>query len=282
MSKNYIIWTLSNITYPQSNGVRVLHILANLLRKKGYTVHKYIAYPNKKDTDFIKKITTEMQKNDIVIYPESVEGNPLQFKNIVRFVLYHPKFINNNLFHSSETIFTWDESFFPNVPILNFPTIDTNLFYTDKTPKIYDCSFVYKKGKFREVQELKNKNLIEITISYPPSREELANLLRATDTLYSYDDCTILIEEAKLCGVKVKIVTQNDIIDAPNNIIFTKEYVENILNYFVTTTQNLNYTGKIQSNLSIKIKLIYKIIQFIFLLNIKCIKKELATLKLYQ
>lgn len=238
--KDYVIYTFP---CTRSNGVRVLYLLANKLRDSGYNVYLYnemslsncsYAYGFK----CINRVTNRLRKHAIFVYPEVIVGNPLMARRVVRYVLYYPG-VNGGekKYHDSELIFTYLSEFYPEASILTVPFLDDKLFYNDFSVRTRDCYFVYKKGKFRDAPE--TNDLLEINMSYPDTREKLADLLRTTKTLYSYDDCTALLDEAMLCGVDVKIITQNGVEK------YTSKYFENIkdfekqLSYFIQITQNM-------------------------------------------
>lgn len=245
--KNYIICTPA---YSKSAGVRALFNLAHLLTKAGYTVSLFSHAPYKNGYTYITKITDEMRKNDIIVYPEIVEGNPLQFQNVVRYILFYPgKLITGKeTFHSSEQLFTWLPDYYhdKSIPCLAFSFLDRSLFYDDNSPKTQNAYFVYKGGQFRDVPEIKGATRIDMKT--PEKREDLGKLLRATDTLYSFDAHSALLNEACACGAKVKIITQDSIVDFIDE--YAMEYETDKLaeqfETFVKITQEMNYTGEIE------------------------------------
>jgi O-antigen biosynthesis protein len=231
----YIIWTP---TFSRSNGVRVLHLLADALLARGFEVYLYSSKPYQSQYRYLDHITPELQREAVVIYPEIVHGNPLQVARVIRYVLYYPgKIAGASQYHPSETIFSYLRAFYPEVPLLTVPWIDTSLFYNDGQPKTEDFSFVYKGGKCRNA--LETQGLVEITMNYPDTRAELATLLRRMRVLYSYDACSALLDEAQLCGAEVRIVTP-DGIEA-----YHSDYTNYVANFekqlaaFIETTQAL-------------------------------------------
>ncbi len=215
-----------------------MHLLADALLARGFEVYLYSSKPYQSQYRYLDHITPELQREAVVIYPEIVHGNPLQVARVIRYVLYYPgKIAGANQFHPSETVFSYTRAFYPEVPLLTVPWIDTSLFYNDGQPKTEDCSFVYKGGKCRNAPE--TEGLVEITMNSPNSREELAVLLRRTRVLYSYDACSALLDEAQLCGAEVRIVT-------PEGIeAYTSGYTHYVANFekqlavFIETTQAL-------------------------------------------
>ena len=243
MKRPYIIWSLS-IKANKGNGPRVLHLLSKALNKRGYDAYMYTTKPYTDGYVYCDKITEELKRTAIVVYPEIVYGNPLQIQNVTRYVLNTPGLLGGNeYYHKCEAVFTWDKKFLSNVPELMIPFIDTNIFYNDNSPKTQDCVFVHKKGKFRSIPEI--DKLTEINMHFPEKREELGKLLRCTGTLYSYDNCSAIINEAQICGAKVKIITENSIIDAPANHDLERNLAlfDARLSNFIDITQGLDYKG---------------------------------------
>ncbi len=241
MKKKYIIWAPK---YCKSNGVKVLYKLHDMLCEKGYDVYMF-APPSEYKCRYISHITRQMRKNDIVIYPEIVVHNPLQFQNVVRYVLYYPgKNGGTKKYDDYELKFTYHEVFYPGADKLPVSTLDTKTFYKDDTKKDKDCYFVYKGGKWKDIPEF--NNMIEINMSYPATKEELANLLRETNTLYSFDDCTQLLDEAVLCGCNVKIVRENGFEDFHSTYEEQLKDADKYFDNFIEKTQLMNYKGKIR------------------------------------
>ena len=150
-SKDYIICApkLSN-----SNGVRVLHVLAQKLKEKGCNV-KLFSVPDENNKDIcITHITDDMRQNSIVIYPEFIYGNPLKFKNVVRLILYYNGVMSKFQNFEGETLFTYNKKYAPNVDLLCIPGLDENIFYKDENVrKDRDCYFVYKGGMWKDIPE---------------------------------------------------------------------------------------------------------------------------------
>lgn len=275
--KKYIIWAPQ---YAKSNGIRVLYKLAQQLEQKGYEAYIWCEAETCKDVKYIKKITDENRKNDIVVYPEIVLGNPLEFQNVARWILYFPgKLGGSKEYDDYEVPFVFGRVYYPKGDILLIDTLDRKLFYKDDTIKDTDCYFVYKKGKWREIPKF--ENMTEITYDYPKTREELAQLLRRTKTLYTYDDHTILADEAALCGCDVKIVRENGFEDF--HIQEDKIDYEGQLDNFIKKTQQMNYKGKIRKKPAIS-KLFYKKYYLKYLLYKYILRNEqkaLTNLKKY-
>lgn len=233
---DYVIYTPK---YAASNGIRVLYKLADELIKRGCNVFLFSEPSEGKDYQYINKLTKELKDNAVVIYPEVIFGNPLNAKKVVRYVLYYPGINGGDSYYDkNDMIFTFNNEYYENADLLSISTMDRSLFYKDNTPKDINCYFVNKGGKWKEIQEF--KNFVEINMSYPETREELANLLRRTKTLYSYDRHTLLTEEAFACGCDVKYVTEDgfeDFIPDKTNYYTFEEY-NSFIDNFIKKTQN--------------------------------------------
>ncbi len=225
--------------YQKSNGCRVLHNLALEIEKRGYEAYLYSLYPRNERFKYIDNLDLVDKNSAIIVYPEITSGNPLRFKNVVRLVLYYPGILGGTKeYFDEELIFVHDRIFSDKGDVLTVPFIDTSLFYSDDTPKNKVCYFINKGGKWRDVPEL--VDAIEINMSYPENRDDLAKLLRETKVFYSYDDCSAIMDEALMCGCEVKIIKENGF------EYYKPDYLERIQNFeeqiqnFIVKTQAMN------------------------------------------
>ena len=215
MDKEYIIMAPP---YAKNNGIKVHYLLYSHLRARGQKVRICAPPPHQEGFDYIEpeEITAEVRKNSIAVYSEIIWGNPLHMDSVVRYVLYYPGVIGGSKeYDPSEFIVTYHPDFYPSAFKLTIPCIDTTVFYDDHSEKKQDCYFVHKYGKFREVPEL--EGAVEINMQYPATQKELADLLRTTKTLYSFDPHTVVAAEATRCGAKVKFITPTGFMDYQDN-----------------------------------------------------------------
>lgn len=257
MSKrNYIICAFK---FGPSNGIRVAYKLYEELEKRGYNVYMFAPMSSERKCKYISEVTPEMQENDVVIYPEIISGNPLMFRHVVRWILYYPGYHGGNHFYDeTDMLFTFEKEFYEGADLLTVDGIDTSIFYEDTSiEKVIDCYFVHKKGKWKEFEEF--RSMTEINMHYPQTREELGNLLRKTRTLYSYDDHSLLLEEALMCGCDVKLVTESGFKDYASSY---KDLVKNIdkqLDNFIKITQHHEYNGEVKKRNFNNVKFVNKI-----------------------
>jgi hypothetical protein len=146
----------------------------------------------------------------VAVYPEVVTGNPLRARNVARWVLNTPGYLGGDAaYDPSELVFTWSRRFYDTDRVLTVSVIEPELFNTDGSPtKTLDCYYVGKGDLRGAARVALTDGMTEITSSWPPTRREVADLLRRTRTLYTYDDCTSLIGEALQCGCRVVLLPE--------------------------------------------------------------------------
>jgi hypothetical protein len=218
----------------------------------------------------MNEVSNSNRRNDIVVYPEVVAGNPLRFQRVVRWVLFYPGVLGGTkTYHPGEMVFTWNKLYM-NAPELIVPSIDTSLFFDEGLPKTQDCCFVHKGGRWRHLEEL--EGLLEINMQFPKNRDHLARILKTTGTLYSFDSNSLLNAEARLCGAKVKLVTKDGMIDYDDRTWIESQTVfDNMLDSFIESTQKIAPDWKIQKILAIekfKIAMRYLILSVCLFLSV--------------
>ncbi len=145
---------------------------------------------------------------------KTISGNPLEAKTVVRWVLNRPGLLGGDaVYQSNEHVFYYSNVFLPYIKNkvrgkLYMPTIDESIFYTDEstatpTQRTLECFYIgkslWKDGYFER------EGAFEITRETPP-KKELGKLFRAARVLYCFDNSTILVYEALLCGCPVVII----------------------------------------------------------------------------
>lgn len=180
----------------KSAGVVMLYLLRDELKGLGYDAEIVLF-------DTIKPISDDT----IVIYPEVIEGNPLKAKNVVRYFLNREGLASGNrvnpspddfilafnaMFHESPQAIVRYEKLNPHVYLGSTPTIDRRL----------DCTYMGKGAMYSDQCKVV-EGTIEITRSAPADRQGLADLLRQTRFLFTFDVCSALNSEAIICGAVV-------------------------------------------------------------------------------
>lgn len=209
--KTYIIWTPP---YSRTDGgIRVLFLLCHRLNQLGQKafVSSPVVNPDWINPSLnifqIKKIVKQDDVN--VIYPEIVRGNPWNAKNVIRWVLQVPGMLNGDTeYAKTEKVFTFSKSYMPNggyIDELYLPSIELDLFNTENVRERQGgCFWVHKGWQTPRIPE--TEGLPEIIGAWPSSRKELADFLKTREYMYTYDNCTALIDEARLCGCPVIVI----------------------------------------------------------------------------
>jgi len=199
-----------------SAGVRACHRLVHELNQHGLMACSLGCVNPEWDERRVTRVGYWMMRalsDPIVIYPEVVTGNPLKAGHVVRWILNTPGHLGGDTVHpDSELIFAWSKRYIDTDRILTVDVMERDLFNSDDLPpKTLDCFYMGKAG-FRGVEKIAlTDGMTEITRepNYPATRAELADLLRRTRILYTYDDCTALGWEALLCGCRVVLLPEN-------------------------------------------------------------------------
>lgn len=184
-----------------SGGIRVMWGLFGWLLARGQLVWMN-RYPNE---DFI------------AIYPEIYHGNPFNAKKVVRYILNKPGVMGgrdqNGNFTPGPTAFSptdklyyfsklygkaENEDHYMFLPILNL-----HIFKDQKKKRNKTCFFV-GKGINTKVHP---DNAIEITRNISIDQQILSNVLNMCHTMYGYEGHTAMYEIARLCGCRVKIIS---------------------------------------------------------------------------
>jgi len=234
----FIIYTP---TYRKSKGVMVLYRLQQILTCYGQ---------NAIIINFGCRFN--VNKDDVVVYPEIIHGNPLDGSNVVRYLLNKPGEICNGpkSFSKDEMIFAYhrDYSQYSNGKLLYMPGYES-FFTNNRQKRDLNCYWV-GKGNFTD--HSLTKKCLEITYHWPSERRMLAALLNRTEILYTYDNYTALSAEALLCGCKVVGIKDCEVVDVMlrsgvttqdgntkkdyNEIVSTWEYdLTEQLKYFIKT-----------------------------------------------
>lgn len=254
-NRTYIIWCPS---LTRSNGTRVLLRLAAELKAVGCRVFRYAhvrgGVADGVDCITDSELTREIREQAIVVYPEVVAGNPLRIRNVVRWVLYYPGRNGGCCnFHRGDKVFSFLPRFFPGAPVLTTPWLDESLFYDDGRERSLDCLFVHKGGKWKHVPEL--EDLQEINMRFPETRKGLAELLRSTRTLYSFDDCSSVLDEACLCGAKVLLVRKEGFEPYYSHHSQVVQEFPSQLRFFVKETSQMDWRGPLEGRLQFRAKI---------------------------
>jgi len=225
----------------KSGGVLVLHKLCHELNEMGYEAYLYESFENiffnkrffltpilKLFREFYRALIplkinnsfnapvinkkTDFNDDYIVIYYEQVFGNPLNAKNIVRWLLHTPGYHTKNVFYGfNEYIIRYDSSVkefnFPNsysspknLKIIHYPLDYYNNF--DVSEKRTGTAYCVRKGKSKKmVHDMDGSVLIDDL-----SHQEIAKIFKRVKTFISYDSYTAYSRFAVLCGCESIVI----------------------------------------------------------------------------
>jgi len=211
MSKKKLTYIIDICTFlPRSGGICALHQLCHDLNSLGEEA--YVTSPITHPTLNAPYVGNKKFKKDeiVVIYPEITQGNPLNAKNVIRWVLYHVShdFCDKN--PPSDVYFKWssiyklkDESRSSGILITTFSD-KLNCFYDPKEPR-KGTAFLIKKDGMK--QQLHPDDSLDLH-GYQDNIEVMASIFRKIKYFYCYDSACYWACLATLCGC-VSIVQPN-------------------------------------------------------------------------
>jgi GNAT superfamily N-acetyltransferase len=204
-----------------SIGVRCLHLLVHWLNRLGHSawILSYTGRSNgRTNPDLITPELTpavyahhrSLGLSPIVVYPETVIGNPLRASVVARYVLNFPGLLGGDrTFHPREIAFGFASALSAAVGspenVLHMPALDTELFSPEPAvPRDGTCFYL---GKYREVHGGEAFGLPPGSVEIPRDPEAMdqatiAALFRRSELLYAYEN-TGLVTEACLCDCPV-------------------------------------------------------------------------------
>ncbi len=240
MSKKFIIYTYRY--NDDIGGIVVQHKLCHLLNELGQQAYLWPNYkpiytkqnPIKSILAFLKYFRKSIHRkyavnplwntpvadykdleNAIVIYAEIVEGNPLQAKNVVRWLLHKPGFHSQKIkFGINELYFFYLKAYTEN---LSFVVDEENLLFlpNNREETYHQTNFrerkgscyILRKGKGREIiHDLSNSILID-----GKSHQEIAKIFNEVTYCISYDTYTMYSMYAAMCGCISVVIPENNI-----------------------------------------------------------------------
>ena len=211
-----------------SAGIRVLHELCNILNKNGFDA--LIALHGEVRTDFspttsnnpvvTQQLLEEHQRQGkviVAIYPESIVGNPLNARYVIRWLLNFPKLLGGKAEFKNETVLAYSQTLATDyaakvgqeIDVLFVPAIleeEIRRYSYEPVVKDSNLNLVYAQ-KFRALggkPNLDYENVLEITRfgKRAPSRDETLRLIHESQVVHVYENTTV-ISEACLLGTPV-------------------------------------------------------------------------------
>jgi len=229
-------------------GIVVMHNLCKIINDNFGNTHKAklfmynnIRYKNPFCNDFA--MIDEINDKTIVIYPEIVSGNPLNAKNVIRWILLdlgiEMPLTHYKNWEETDLVYNW-ETKTTNSKILCCPfqnKIFKNINLNTRTKSCY----LIKKGRlFTNIKNMHPEDSICIDNL---SLKEINDIFNESKYFYCYDPKTMYIIYAAICGCIPIIKDYNDLTE-------DEYFRSNILNF-----NNTLYTkGIVYKNDPIKIK----------------------------
>lgn len=153
----------------------------------------------------------------IVIYYEQVFGNPLNARNVVRWLLHQPGFHTGAVYYGfNELHVRFNEAIlpfhYPNSQLADFllPIIHYPLeFYNSKNASTdrHGTAYCLRKGKGKLIQhELQESILIDDL-----AHEEIAKLFKKVKTFITYDSYTAYSRFASMCGCDSVVIPDSGV-----------------------------------------------------------------------
>lgn len=205
---------------PNSGGIIVLHKLCDILLNLGYDAGFFI----QDNQPFYTNSTYKSQgyhlldinlENDLIIYPEITWGNPLNGKNIVRYIMNigHVTLNRKDTWGENDHWVYYSERFYDGLKPKNILTIsDSKLDYFKnyKLERNIEECFTYRKQmeNIDSIKKYHSPNAVEI--SFNCGDEFLINIFNSCNNFYCYDVESHLSVLASLCGCNSIIISDNE------------------------------------------------------------------------
>lgn len=189
-----------------------LYILRELIQKLW---SKFLINPEF-NTPIINKIPKKLDEF-IVIYPEITLGNPLNAKNVVRWLLHNPGFHTKEIYFGIHEFYIkyhhgFDDFFhyksFTSKNILQIKHYPINLYNLENTSeKREGTAYCLRKGAHKKIiHDLNNSVLIDNL-----SHQEISQIFKSVKTFISYDPNTAFSHLAVLCGCDSVVIPDDGI-----------------------------------------------------------------------
>ena len=154
----------------------------------------------------IKKVRRKyipfVSKDTIVVYPDTVYGNPLYAKNVVRYFLYYNRFPDDDKAYGDNDLFICYRKQFndwklnPNGYELHIPYFDLDLYKRTNFGERKGTCYIIRKGKHRE--DLPKS--FDGPIIDDMTEENKVSIFNSCERCISYDTQTAYSSIAAMCG----------------------------------------------------------------------------------
>ncbi len=166
--------------------------------------------------DFVTPIADKkILREAIVVYSETVDGNPLRSKRVVRWLLHKPGFFRPEIrFGSNELTYFYNPGFAEGVAGIDQ---ENHLRVTWLRSDVYfDRNLSNRSGTCRLIRKGRHTGLSEVPedddaiLVDDLTHEEKAEVFNKTKVLYSHDPFTQYLTYAAMCGCIPVVVPQPD------------------------------------------------------------------------
>ena len=229
-NRNFIIYAPS---YKEdSGGIIVLHKLCHMLNEMG---HKAYLWPDRigsrssiwklirnylkpkkyiTDCDFYTPIAgpSTLNENSVVIYAETVPGNPLKASKVVRWLLHKPGFHTGVAeYGKGELIFAFDDYCIEP----GYGIDAANKLFVLALNKAYNMDGVeaHRSGACYMMRKGKGRTLVHDTddaiLVDGLNHQEMAEVFKKSKYFYCYDEATLYSQYAALCGCVSVVIPEN-------------------------------------------------------------------------
>ena len=207
MKKPFIIYTYDYS--PGVGGIKVMHKLCDILNNMGYEAYLMPIHIREDfyvcddyNTPLITQEVLDDLDNAIVIYPEGIKYNPLNAKNVVRWILGPSRQEDAETYSKSDLIYWYMDYYCTEY----LGQVENKLFISE----FHDDMFLnhnwnregscYTFRKSNPTQLIHPSNSIFIPFEGAGNLTGLVELFNKTEKFYSYDTYTFLSVQAAMCG----------------------------------------------------------------------------------
>lgn len=152
----------------------------------------------------------EIQKEWIIVYPESVFGNPLKCNRVIRYLL-NSEYADGGPGMGaapSDFLVTYSRMFHSTAPILYYPFFDADLLLRSGRVRldgrVLDAYYVGKGKLYGPCPPV--PEALELKRDWPATKAAYYDLLENIRILYSYDWLTSTTMDATLLGCEVRLI----------------------------------------------------------------------------
>ena len=212
----------SAFVYPRANQYGYSQLGNVKLRTKLKTLYRNKRAPYKARKDFRLNPDFEtpiadrkLLKEAIVVYAETVDGNPLKSKRVVRWLLHKPGFFRPSVrFSPNELTYFWHPGFAKGITgidqenHLRVNWLRSDVYFDRKLPNRSGACRLIRKGKYTGLSEIPEDD--DAILIDNMTHEEKAEVFNRTKVLYSHDPFTQYMTYAAMCGCIPVVVPQLD------------------------------------------------------------------------